>query len=66
MCFEIKRSAYTACYQTERVAFFFDRHEPVELVLNRDISLLTAKIYPRASLDGFVCVPTRFHDARSV
>lgn len=48
----VKQSAYTAYYQTERVAFFFDRREPEELALNRDISLLTAKIYSRATLDG--------------
>lgn len=45
----MKQSAYTAYYQTERVAFFFDRREPEELALNRDISLLTAKIYSRAT-----------------
>lgn len=34
-----------AHYRSERAAFSSDRGEPEELALNRDISLLTAKIY---------------------
>lgn len=60
------QSAYTMHYETERVAFPSDRCECEELALNRDISLLTGKIYHRSTtLDGgLVRAPTRFAELR--